>query len=105
MPESPPVRLVLASASARRHELLRQIGVAHRRLAVDVDETLAPGEAPDAYVLRLARLKAQVGAERAADGLPVLGADTAVVVDGEVLGKPADGDDAGRMLRRLAGRE
>lgn len=94
--------LVLASASPRRRELLTQIGVRHRVQAADVDETLRAGEAAEDYVLRLARAKA--GA-LPAGGLPVLGADTSVVVDGRVLGKPVDDADARAMLRCLSGRE
>lgn len=94
--------LILASASPRRRELLAQIGVRHRVQAADVDETVRSGEAAEDYVLRLARAKA--GALPAGD-VPVLGADTSVVVDGRVLGKPADDADARAMLRRLSGRE
>lgn len=94
--------LILASASPRRRELLAQIGVRHRVQAADVDETVLSGEAAEDYVLRLARAKA--GALPAGD-VPVLGADTSVVVDGRVLGKPVDDADARAMLRRLSGRE
>ena len=98
--------LILASASPRRRELLDQIGVRYRVQVADVDETLQPGEAPAAYVTRLALAKARAGAALAvAAGLPVLGADTTVVIDGEVLAKPVDAADAVRMLTRLAGRE
>lgn len=98
--------LILASASPRRRELLDQIGVRYRVQVADVDETLQPGEAPAAYVTRLALAKARaVAALPAAAGLPVLGADTTVVVDGDVLAKPVDAADAVRMLTRLAGRE
>lgn len=98
----------LASQSPRRRELLAQIGVGYRLLPVEVDEARRPGEAPDAYVERLARDKAAAG--RAAvqrqglPPLPVLGADTAVVVDRDILGKPADRAEARAMLRRLSGR-
>lgn len=78
------------------------LGVRFTVRAVDLDETPRPGEEPRAYVLRLAREKA---AARAGTGELVLAADTTVVVDGEILGKPADAEDAARMLRRLAGRE
>lgn len=98
--------LILASASPRRRELLDQIGVRYRVQVADVDETLQPGEAPAAYVTRLALAKARaVAALPVAAGLPVLGADTTVVIDGEVLAKPVDAADAVRMLTRLAGRE
>lgn len=94
--------LVLASASPRRRELLGGLGLAFAVRPVDLDETPQPGEEPRAYVLRLAREKA---AARAAAGELVLAADTIVVLDGELLGKPRDTEDARRMLRRLAGRE
>jgi septum formation protein len=94
--------LVLASASPRRRELLGGLGLAFAVRPVDLDETPRPGEEPRAYVLRLAREKA---AACAAPGELVLAADTTVVLDGELLGKPADRDDARRMLRRIAGRE
>ena len=95
----------LASASPRRRELLLQIGVVHRRVAVDVDESLRSGEAAEDYVRRLARDKAEAGFASLAGRLPVLGADTSVVVDGCVLGKPACAADARRMLCLLAARE
>ncbi len=94
--------LVLASASPRRRELLGGLGLAFAVRPVDLDETPRPGEEPQPYVLRLAREKA---AARAAPGELVLAADTIVVLDGELLGKPRDPEDARRMLRRLAGRE
>jgi septum formation protein len=108
--------LVLASASPRRRELLAQAGFTFEVRPADVDETLRPGEDPIAYVVRLAREKAQAvykdlepqgtGAEEKApaDQLIVLGADTTVVVDGQILGKPSDKKDAARMLRLLSGR-
>lgn len=102
--------LWLASGSPRRAELLRQIGVPFRLLrAPDIDESPLPGEAPAACVQRLARCKAEAGraaldAAARADAV-VLAADTLVVLDGEMLGKPADADAARAMLRRLAGRE
>ena len=91
--------LVLASGSPRRRELLAQLGLVFAVVAPEVDETPQPGERPVALVRRLALAKAA-----AVDGDPVLAADTTVEVDGEILGKPADGDDARRMLRRLSGR-
>lgn len=97
--------ICLASASPRRRDLLEQIGVAHRAVVVPVDESPRPGEVPELYVVRLALAKAQaVAATADAAGLPVLGADTAVVIDGTILGKPRDAADAGGMLARLAGR-
>jgi septum formation protein len=102
---SPPL-ILLASASPRRSELLRQIGVAHEVRPVDVDESARPGEAPSGYVLRLAEAKAAALWARldAAGRLPVLAADTTVTLEGEIFGKPADAADARAMLGRLAGR-
>jgi len=95
--------LVLASGSPRRAELLRQAGIRFEVSVPDVDETLHPGEAPEAYVRRLAAAKARhVAASH--PGRPVLGADTTVVVDGQVMGKPYDAADAARMLGQLSGR-
>ena len=99
--------LYLASLSPRRHELLLQIGVHHEIIRVDVDESQRPGESPSDYVLRLASAKAGEGRNSvSAHHLPrpVLGADTAVVIDGEILGKPKDKRDAGEMLSRLSAR-
>lgn len=99
--------LVLASASPRRRELLAQIGVHFEVVVHDVDETLLPDEAPADYVSRLARAKAAAVAalESVGTARPVLGADTIVVVDGQVLGKPRDAADARRMLTLLSGTE
>ena len=112
------MRLVLASASPRRADLLRAAGYDFDVLSVDLDERVHAGETPAAYVARLAREKSAAamqrfvaraqtcgGPERAAvhDAI-VLGADTTVVVDGEILGKPADDGDGARMLRKLSGR-
>lgn len=94
--------LVLASGSPRRRELLERLGLRFAVRPTDIDETPHAGEAPDAYVLRLAREKARAAAR---PGELVLAADTTVVVDGEILGKPLDDADAERMLRLLAGRE
>lgn len=98
--------IYLASASPRRSALLRQIGVAHRVQPVDVDERLLAGETPVRYVERLATLKADVlwGKLPEAQRAPVLGADTTVVIDGQVLAKPDDEADGLRMLRLLSGR-
>jgi septum formation protein len=98
------MRLVLASASPRRRELLAAAGFDADVDPVDVDEGQVPGEPPAAYVERVARLKAAAGASRHPARV-VVGADTAVVVDGEVLGKPRDAAEACAMLRRLAGRD
>jgi septum formation protein len=96
----------LASGSPRRRELLQQIGVPFRVLGTGVDETTRPGEAPPDYVARLAAAKAEAGWRGSGEpaGIPVLAADTAVVIDGDILGKPADREDGERMLRRLSGR-
>lgn len=98
----PPV-ICLASMSPRRRELLAQIGVPHTVFAAHVDESLLPAESPADYVARLARLKATTVRDRG-EGLPVLAADTTVVLDGAVYGKPADRGDGLAMLARLAGR-
>jgi septum formation protein len=93
-------RLVLASQSPRRRELLAQLGIALEVRPAHADESVRPGEPPRDYVLRLAREKA-----RAVSGEVVLAADTAVVLGDEVLGKPADPADARRMLEALSGTE
>ncbi|HUK33693.1 MAG TPA: Maf family protein [Vicinamibacterales bacterium] len=130
------MRLVLASASPRRADLLRAAGYAFDTLAVDLDERVHPGEAPAAYVARLAREKSAAAMERLLDGGPerpaprgqvtgwpapapivgrpfqgrqledvaILGADTTVVVDGAILGKPEDDRDAAAMLHKLSDR-
>ncbi len=95
--------LVLASASPRRAELLAAAGIAFEVDTANVDETPRAGEAPRDYVRRLAEAKARAVTVRHPAGL-VLGADTTVVVDGTILGKPVDATDAGDMLRRLSGR-
>ncbi len=103
----PAPHLYLASASPRRRELLRQIGVRYRLLRLAVDETPLAEESPHAYVARLALLKARSGCARLGRRLPapVLGADTAVVVEGAIFGKPRDRADGLAMLARLSGRE
>jgi septum formation protein len=95
--------LVLASASPRRRELLAILGLPFEVLASEVDESLPSGEAPECSVARLAVAKAEAGAERRPDAL-VLGADTLVVLDGFVFGKPRDAAQARSMLRGLSGR-
>jgi septum formation protein len=96
-------RVILASASPRRRQLLLLVGIVHEVRPADVDESLLPGEPPDAHAERLARAKAHAVAEREPDAV-VIAADTIVVVDGDVLGKPRDAQDARAMLRRLSGR-
>lgn len=96
-------RVILASQSLRRRELLRQIGIAHEVRPADIDERYAPGELPPAHAERLAREKATRLAAEHADAI-VIGADTIVVVDDRVLGKPSSPDEAMQMLRALAAR-
>jgi septum formation protein len=103
-PNPSPAQLVLASASPRRHELLKQLGVHFRVEASDADESGLPGEAPADYVCRVALAKAGAIAARQMAPLPVLGADTAVIIDGDILGKPQSPAEAAAMLRRLSGR-
>jgi len=97
-------RVVLASASPRRRDLLNLIGIAHEVRPANIDETVRPRESPRRYAERLAREKASAIASRDPD-LITIGADTVVVIDRKVLGKPADTADAARMLRMLSGRE
>jgi septum formation protein len=96
-------RLVLASASPRRAELLRAAGIAFDVQPANIDEAVVAGESPAEYVSRLAEGKARAVHELDGDRT-VLAADTAVVVDGHILGKPLDEGDAGRMLGMLSGR-
>lgn len=98
---SPPV-LCLASASPRRQSLLASIGVSVSVMPSNIDETPWEGETPAAYVERLAVAKAQAAMGKTT--LPVLGSDTAVVVDGAILGKPVDQQHAANMLSQLSGR-
>lgn len=96
--------IYLASRSPRRAELLRQVGVVFELMELDVDETLEPGEDAAGYACRVAEEKAWAGIAVRERPLPVLGADTAVVVDGDVLGKPAGRTEALEMLACLSGR-
>ncbi len=97
----------LASKSPRRQELLQQIGVRFKLVDADVDESAFPMQNPGEYVLTLARAKAAAGYASLSNSSmpfnPILGADTCVVIDNEILGKPVDKDDALRMLARLSG--
>jgi septum formation protein len=104
--EAPAPQILLASGSPQRRALLAQIGVRHAVRPVDVDETPAAGEAAADFVLRLALAKARAALADAppTERPPVLAADTAVVVDGAILGKPRDRTDALAMLARLSGR-
>lgn len=97
------VRVVLASQSPRRRQLLELIGIAHEVRPADIDESLVVGELPEKYVERLAREKAEVVAQSESDAL-VIGADTTVVIDEIILAKPQDMIDAEEMIRRLSGR-
>ncbi|MCO1623876.1 MAG: Maf family protein [Pseudomonas alloputida] len=97
--------LYLASGSPRRRELLMQIGVPFMVISAPVDESPLPNESAPAYVERLARAKAAAGLARVDDPAVVLGADTAVVLDGRILGKPENREDALAMLADLSGRE
>jgi septum formation protein len=104
------VDLILASASPRRRELLERMGLALQILPADVDETPRPGERPNDYARRIAAAKCDLIADRLAGALgegaapPVVGADTTVIVDDRILGKPTDEADARAMLTLLAGR-
>jgi len=107
--------IYLASRSPRRRELLKQVGLAFEivllredvRRGADVDEASLTNEKPEVYAVRVARAKAELAAHymgrRALPAKPVLAADTSVVCDGQIIGKPADRDDASRMLERLSG--
>jgi nucleoside triphosphate pyrophosphatase len=98
------LHLILASASPRRAELLATAGFTFDVQPAEVDETPLPGEEPRTYVLRIARAKATASAERCRkSGTAVLAADTVVVADGWLMGKPLDAGEAERMLKRLAG--
>ena len=96
-------KLILASRSPRRAEILNAVGWPFEAVAADIDESVRAGEDAVSYVKRLALTKAQTVARKSSGGL-VLGADTTVVVGGELLGQPLDDDDARRMLKLLSGR-
>lgn len=102
MPEPQP-KLILASASPRRSEILETLGLSFEVIPSDAAEEAIDGEAPSEFVVRLAQTKAKAVADTLSEGL-VIGADTVVVVDGRALGKPADAVDAIRMLHSLRGR-
>ena len=99
--------LYLASQSPRRRELLQQIEISFEILSIDVPEEQIPAESPHDYVTRVAKAKATAGWQADARRLdiPVLGADTAVIIDGHILGKPKDEQDAIHILKSLSGRE
>jgi len=98
-----PVRVVLASSSPRRHDLLDLIGIRHEVIPADVDESVQGRESPAKHAERLAREKAGVVAGRDPKAVAI-GADTIVLIDRKILGKPANSVDAGSMLRLLSGR-
>jgi len=97
------VRVILASGSPRRRQLLQLVGIDHDVIPSDIDETIRVGELPEQYAERLAREKAEHVARDKHESL-VVGADTIVVIDDRLLGKPRDVEDAARMLRMLSGR-
>lgn len=96
--------LILASASPRRADLLRQIGVVFRITPAHIDESVRPDEQPTTYVRRLALAKAEFVSAQCGRSIPVLAADTAVTIDQLILGKPSELEDARGMLERLSGR-
>lgn len=95
--------IILASGSPRRAEILDSVGWPFEKDVPNVDESIVPGEAPEDYVVRLAVAKAEKIASVRPDAV-VLGADTTVVIDDEIIGKPVDEDDARQMIARLSGR-
>ena len=97
-------QIILASQSPRRLDLLRQIGIEPRVVPADIDETVLPAESPRDYVLRMARVKAAAVAGEVDDSTLILAADTAVVLDGQIFGKPASEQAAAAMLNALSGR-
>ena len=100
---TPPVRIILASQSPRRRELLTLVGIPHEVVPANIDESLLPDELPATHAERLARSKAEVIAAREPDAV-IIGSDTIVVLDGDILGKPNDAAEAARTLKRLSGR-
>lgn len=96
-------RFILASASPRRSEILATLGLDFEVRPAETDERMIPGESPQQYVMRVATAKVEAVAKSCSSGI-VIGADTAVVIDGQPLGKPVDAGDARRMLRMLSGR-
>jgi septum formation protein len=112
MPDASPANpspvsseIILASNSPRRRELLGQIGISFRVLVADIDESVTAGEQPSDYVCRMALEKALAALRLDSSGQAVLAADTAVIVEGRILGKPLDRAEAKTMLHSLSGRE
>lgn len=104
MNREPSRRLILASASPRRREILTEHGFSFEIVPAHVDESVLPGETPPDHVVRVAREKARAVAPRFPDSI-VLGADTIIAFEGRILGKPKDPEDAARMLRDLSGKD
>jgi septum formation protein len=98
------MKLILASASPRRAEILRDSGMSFTVMSSAVDETPIPGESPNEYVHRLACAKAELVAARSVGPVIIIGADTVVVLDGQIIGKPRSAEDARRTLQLLSGR-
>src|ERR1700675_470915 len=98
------MKLILASSSPRRAEILRDAGVSFTVMSSAVDETPIPGESPNDHVHRLACAKAELVAARSVGPAMVIGADTVVVLDGQIIGKPRSVEDARRSLEWLSGR-
>lgn len=96
--------IVLASTSPRRKELLEQVGLRFTTAVIDIDESIVDGDAASEYVVRLAREKAQAAVPQFSDNTLIIAADTTVTVDGHILGKPADQDEAFAMWQLLSGR-
>lgn len=103
MKSSTGLNIILASGSPRRRQLLQLVGIDHDVIPSDIDESIRTGELPEQYAERLAREKAEHVAGRKPESI-VIGADTIVVIDDQILGKPRDVEDAARMLRMLSGR-
>ena len=95
--------ILLASASPRRRELLKQLAVTFKVEAADIDESILDGEAPREHVIRLSREKAMAGLLRSDGAMPTLGSDTIVLLDGKILDKPGSRAEAESMLKRLSG--
>src|SRR5215831_17148621 len=104
LPPQASLELILASASPRRRELLAQLGIPFTVIPANIDESAVPGELPQTYTMRVAHAKAQHVAQQYPTAV-VLGADSVVVLDQQIFGKPRDVEEAQHMLTRLSGRE